>query len=381
VAYSGSKLSDDRGDSMADIRAASYISNSTELYAPVPGEPNQCDDIPYGNNGAAELPGCFPRETSGPTFSQAHSIQNKCMLPLEAHPIIPSIYAEEHLQISTGGWSPTASEESHAPSTMGIPSPMTLPLVDQKEAVTARNFNHARSQKARTALSFSSFKYDKSNALNQTGASLIEELAQAVHVLDQGWMKKLGSMFPPSDIEKHFAADLPFQNGIEAWQQCFRAPDPRTLREIFSLLRIAVAATDLLHPENNSSEIFYKNVLQWSDVIADSEEKKLFLIAADILLTPPDSAKLTYLQINCQCPRWVVSPQVVPGEIEGDLKPCSGPASPGLAGHEHSSRSSPFDMQTLVIQSHRSLVQGPILTVCTRYLDCKYYLAFFCDPT
>lgn len=358
---------------MADIRAASYDSKSAELYASIP------HDIPHGKNAAMELPGCYPHNTLGPIFSQARPIQNTDVSPLEAEPFIPPTNAEEHSQFSAGNWSSTASEKSHAQSTMGIPSSMTSPWADQKEAVTAQDYSRTRSQIARTILSSSSFKYDKSNTIHHTAASLVDELARVVHVLNQGWMNKLGSLFLPAVIEKYFATHSPFENGIEAWQQCFRTPIPRTLREIFSLLRVAVAAAHLLHHEDNCWDIFYKNVRQWSGVIADSEEKELFLKAADILLTRPDSPNVTFLQLDCQCPRQVTSLQADSGEIRANWNPRSGPASPGLAGYEHSSRS--FDMQTSVIQSHHSLVHGPVLTMCALYLDCKCYPAFLYDPT
>lgn len=125
----------------------------------------------------------------------------------------------------------------------------------------------------------SSFHSDNSVAHGQNVAGSINELAQAVHILNVSWMKILGDKLLRWEIDAYFATPSPFTTGIEALKQHFCDTVPKTLGEIFSILRIAFAAACLLHHGNKSFpwDCFFQDVLQWNAIIQDPEEKWLFL--------------------------------------------------------------------------------------------------------
>lgn len=349
---------------------------SIELPAREPGEPGEplepvelAGDVPpsQGSTGPPKSPAHYQQENPDTTSRLHCSFQDTQKPASEAGLFIPAVDTRVPAQSFTSDRAVISNRTTQVPSMASMSASMTRFVPDEKEVVITQN-----SSGMLTTPSCSSYKYDARIGRHQEAASWVDDLARVVHELNERWMKTLNDIFPLPVIDTYFGTISPFETGIQVLQRCFRSPIsrniPGTLREIFHLLRIAFAAASLLHHEEEPCywNPFFDNVLQWGEMIADTHEKGIF-VKAVALLYPPNWPKVIYSRIRCTHHSWMASSQVSPGQKAAEQISGATPLTQGPAWYEPTPRSSVATQNAIV----QPLVQGPVITVCTQYLDCK----------
>jgi hypothetical protein len=371
MAYGVSKLTDGSGDRMMIIPTASDNSGPIELHAWEPVELGQYNTASHDNIVAAELSGYNQAGNHGASVPVEPSTRNIHMPSPEGDSSISSV--------NTGGLPrgfaapPTrAASAMSGISSSSTSSPIAGYVSDQKEVVTTWYGGRKRRQITLMTTDIPASCSDNSNVCRDKITSLVDNLARVVRVLNVEWITRLRCMFPLPVIETHFATLSPFESGIQAWQEFFRGHSPGNVGKVFCLLRIAFAAAYLLHDGDQSYSwgSFFENVLQWGGIITNPTEKKIFHEAAHRLLSPPDLAQEGYSQPCCHSTHLARSPRAGSKEKEAEGQYGPTPSVQGLTWHEPIFSSS-FDSQATKIELYSALMQGPVSTVCTRYLDCK----------
>lgn len=266
---------------------------------PTTWEPEELDDT------TLELPGHYQRENHGTSLHLSRSTQTVRMSPTETNSYTSALPAEASSQSFTSDWPEIANEMMHV-------SPATCAANDEKEVVRGRKLSRDKGQMLFTPPRHFPFSLDDMITQSQTAAALVNGLAQVFHRQNDGMTNILGGILHPSEIDACFATPS-FTTGIKALQRYYGGFVPGTLREIFSLVRIAYAAACLLHHGESSFpwHHFIQDVVRWNENIADPEETRLFLRTIDALHSSyhkPEGS--SHSRMTCVCSFWIVSPEV-----------------------------------------------------------------------
>lgn len=349
----------------------SIMNMSTELPDREPREPMElAGSVPPSNcsTGPPKLSGYYQQQNPG-TMSELHgSTQDTRKPALKADTFIPVVDARVPAQSFTsdlvGNSGTTTTTTTQVPSMTSMSASMKRLVPDEKIVVMTHN-----SSRILTTPSYTSYNFDTRNGRQLKAASCVDHFARVVHDMYERWLNTSNDIFPSPDIETYFATCSPFETGIQVLRRCFYGVVPSTLSEIFHLVRIAVAAAYLLHHEEESYDwnLFFEHVLQWGEVIANTREKELFSTAV-VPLYPPNWPKIIHSQISCIHHSSMASSQVNLRQKEAEQTAGVIPLIQGPACCECTQRSLSDATPNAIIQH---LIQGPVINVCTQYLDCK----------
>ena len=115
----------------------------------------------------------------------------------------------------------------------------------------------------------------------------VDKLYQIGNDLEFRWARKLKASPKLSSITSHLHSAPALQGGLGVWKQLVESNTdvPRTMEHVFQFMHIAFACAfksyyaDSWYPW----EAFYDDVLHWSRIIAEPEERELYLQIADVL--------------------------------------------------------------------------------------------------
>ena len=127
-----------------------------------------------------------------------------------------------------------------------------------------------------------------------TPTSLVEQVLDILHALNEAWMQKLAST---QDLYRHcqqFSTCSLFEKGIRTLQQCFLGTLPTSFEEIFGLMHIAFAFSLVINKDGGSYywDGFSSDLRRWHHTMKDSEIG-LFARVWDRLWCPQASAQST----------------------------------------------------------------------------------------
>ena len=120
----------------------------------------------------------------------------------------------------------------------------------------------------------------------------VEELFQIVAGLEDLWAQKLKAAPELASITSHLHSASALQGGLEVLRKLFESNInmPRTMEHLFQFMHIAFACAykswfvDRWYPW----EALYEDVLRWSQIIAEPEDRDLYLQVADLLWSAPE---------------------------------------------------------------------------------------------
>ena len=123
-----------------------------------------------------------------------------------------------------------------------------------------------------------------------TSQTLVKDVRDLVHVLNNYWLDKLSSEPGLQAVKARLQVNSPIDTGLQALQCCFRKQLPRTFAEVFSLTELAFACAYIIYEDDNeySWEGFFRDVLKWRFAIADEEDQLLFYKVAFLIWSPPE---------------------------------------------------------------------------------------------
>ena len=126
---------------------------------------------------------------------------------------------------------------------------------------------------------------------SMTTTSLVEQVREILHDLNEEWMEKLKS------TPELYVRCMPLstcrllETGIRALQQCFSGILPRSFGDLFALMHVAFAFSKVINTDVDSYywDGFYSDLRYWHHSVSDSEELSLFGKVWDRLWCPPSS--------------------------------------------------------------------------------------------
>ena len=126
----------------------------------------------------------------------------------------------------------------------------------------------------------------------------IEQLQGVVCIVKEKWLEGL---LPCRDLHKRcssLSASAIFTCGISTLEKWFCGTLEMTFDEVYSVMHIAIAATFLLHRDDESYrwDTFFRDAIQLQHAIVDKEEKLLFRKAVDLWPWLPDQQS-TYFSV------------------------------------------------------------------------------------
>lgn len=214
---------------------------------------------------------------------------------------------------------------------------------------------------------FSCFgKSIKDHNLSTTEDS-VEDLSGLVSDLHRSWMQRLTIGQPM--VKAKISQRSPFKTGIRVLQQYWNSGDlPNVFEDAFALMHIAFACALMYHRYDTLGfwNTFFQDVLKWHHVLLTSEDKCLFLKAADLIWSPPGflSVEAIFPSRSSWLPHW--SQPSTPIELEGS-DPLKAPCTREWLPHEMYTSSS----HSFVDPTDLDFQNNEVIRSCARYLDGK----------
>lgn len=201
----------------------------------------------------------------------------------------------------------------------------------------------------------------------------VEALRQLLDVLKDLWQ---GCLKDWPDLCCHSAAleiNSPLDDGLRGLKECLSGKLPTTLPDVLPLVYLGYACAYMCHSEDWSYawDVFYQNVLQWGDAIADQQDRCRFLRIAELLWSlPQGSHQPTALKLIAE-----------PLLEEKSKRPTSSKRSTlqmhydnAMVPRQHHVKL--MESPTPASELHALLVSGPVIECCSRFLDGKQSIPF-----
>ena len=207
----------------------------------------------------------------------------------------------------------------------------------------------------------------RSLPLRDDKQNFVKELFQISHGLEYLWARKLKASPELSSKTFHLHSAPALQGGLGVLKQLFESniDVPRTMEQLYQFMHIAFACAYKAYTADSwyPWKAFYEDVLRWSQIIAEPEDRDLYLQVADLIWSAPEN--LAHSMNVCICP----DPESSPSTVNFG----SGFAShnPGTDGTLSTGRQRPIPFEQafdrLVVLEQ--LKKGVVVKSCARYLD------------
>lgn len=232
---------------------------------------------------------------------------------------------------------------------------------------------------------FSSLRVENSNKIAaqarvnmyEQGASstlaYVEALRQLLYVLKDFWQGHLKD-WPdlccrPAGLEVGSSLD----DGLRGLKECLSGRLPTTLRDVLSLIYLGYTCAYMCHSDDASYawDVFYQNVLQWGDAIADQQDRCRFFRIAELLWSIPQASHQPTAIMLLAEPLWQEGTKRPRSAITSLLKICHYNA---LVPRQHYAE--PINCPIPASKLQALLVSGPVIECCSRVLDGKPFVRF-----